>query len=233
MARGGSYTYNPKTGKWTHNKATSNSSSKSGGSSQKSSSSASSGGKQSSNTSSSSKGSNLTATNPSENTSTGSTEKKYNTIEINTLEGNLQFIVTNETIKLNAGDTVKLLGLGKYLSGDYYVKEVDRQIGSNGYEHSAVCIRTDFGDRLKLSTSQESKVTQKPVPSPKKPETKASRTYTVVRGDCLWNIARKYYGSGTQWKKIYDANQGICGKPYTRGGITYVMIYPGQKLTIP
>ena len=228
MARGGSYTYNPKTGKWTHNKATSNSSSKSGGSSQKSS-SASSGGKQSSNTSSSSKGSNLTATNPSKDTSTGSTEKKYNTIEINTLEGNLQFIVTDETIKLKAGDTVKLLGLGKYLSGDYYVKEVDRQIGSNGYEHSAVCIRTDFGDRLKLSTSQESKVTKKPVPSPKK----ASRTYTVVRGDCLWNIARKYYGSGTQWKKIYDANQGICGKPYTRGGITYVMIYPGQKLTIP
>jgi LysM repeat protein len=228
MARGGSYTYNPKTGKWTHNKATSSSNS---GSSQKS--SASSGGKQSSNTSSSSKGSNLTATNPSKNTSTGSTEKKYNTIEINTLEGNLQFIVTDETIKLNAGDTVKLLGLGKYLSGDYYVKEVDRQIGSNGYEHSAVCIRTDFGDRLKLSTSQESKVTQKPVPSPKKPEKKASRTYTVVRGDCLWNIARKYYGSGTQWKKIYDANQDICGKPYTRGGITYVMIYPGQKLTIP
>jgi LysM repeat protein len=228
MARGGSYTYNPKTGKWTHNKATSSSNS---GSSQKS--SASSGGKQSSNTSSSSKGSNLTATNPSKNTSTGSTEKKYNTIEINTLEGNLQFIVTDETIKLNAGDTVKLLGLGKYLSGDYYVKEVDRQIGSNGYEHSAVCIRTDFGDRLKLSTSQESKVTQKPVPSPKKPEKKASRTYTVVRGDCLWNIARKYYGSGTQWKRIYDANQDICGKPYTRGGITYVMIYPGQKLTIP
>jgi LysM repeat protein len=226
MARGGSYTYNPKTGKWTHNKATSSSSNS--GSGQKSSAS---GGKQSSNTSSSSKGSNLTATNPSKNTSTGSTEKKYNTIEINTLEGTLQFIVTNETIKLKAGDTVKLLGLGKYLSGDYYVKEVDRQIGSNGYEHSAVCIRTDFGDRLKLSTSQESKVTKKPVPSPKKPE--ASRTYTVVRGDCLWNIARKYYGSGTQWKKIYDANQGICGKPYTRGGITYVMIYPGQKLTIP
>ena len=230
MARGGSYTYNPKTGKWTHSKTTRSSNS---GSSQKSKSS--SGGRQSSNTSSSSKGSNLTATNPSKHTSTGSTEKKYNTIELNTLEGTLQFIVTNETIKLKAGDTVKLLGLGRYLSGNYYIKEINRQIGSNGYEHSAVCIRTDFGDKLKLSTSKGSKVTKKRVASPKKPKKKkkASRTYTVARGDCLWNIAKKYYGSGTQWKKIYNANQDVCGKPYTKGGVTYVMIYQGQKLTIP
>ena len=31
-------------------------------------------------------------------------------------------------------------------------------------------------------------------------------TYTVVRGDSLWNIAKKFYGSGAKYTIIYDAN---------------------------
>lgn len=60
-----------------------------------------------------------------------------------------------------------------------------------------------------------------------------SQEYTVVKGDCLWNIAKKYYGDGSKWKKIYEANPGVCGEPYTKGGTTYVLIHPGDKLTIP
>lgn len=31
--------------------------------------------------------------------------------------------------------------------------------------------------------------------------------YTVESGDTLWKIAKKYYGRGWQWRKIYDANR--------------------------
>lgn len=65
------------------------------------------------------------------------------------------------------------------------------------------------------------------------PAPKTSQTYTVVKGDCLWAIARKFYGDGSKWKKIYDANPKVCGKPYQKGGVTYVMIHPGDVLTIP
>lgn len=65
------------------------------------------------------------------------------------------------------------------------------------------------------------------------PAPSTNKTYTVVRGDCLWKIAKKFYGNGAQWKKIYNANTGVCGKPYTKGGTTYVMIHPGDVLTIP
>lgn len=56
-----------------------------------------------------------------------------------------------------------------------------------------------------------------PAPAP------AGETYTVVSGDCLWNIAARVYGTGTQFGKIAQAN-GIAA-PYT--------IYVGQVLTIP
>ncbi len=49
--------------------------------------------------------------------------------------------------------------------------------------------------------------------------------YTVVKGDCLWNIAKKFYGSGTKYTLIYNANKGIIKNPS--------LIYPGQVLTIP
>jgi len=36
------------------------------------------------------------------------------------------------------------------------------------------------------------------------------QTYTVVRGDTLWGISKRFYGSGKHWKQIYNAtSQGI------------------------
>lgn len=59
-----------------------------------------------------------------------------------------------------------------------------------------------------------------------RPSAPAVQTYTVVKGDCLWKIAQKFYGSGSQYTKIYEANKGtIGGNPN--------LIYPGQVLTIP
>ena len=54
-------------------------------------------------------------------------------------------------------------------------------------------------------------------------------SYTVVKGDSLWNIAMKYYGNGYQWYKIRDANSGKVGK-LANGR---PLIRPGSVLTIP
>ena len=52
------------------------------------------------------------------------------------------------------------------------------------------------------------------------------QTYTVKSGDCLWNIAKRFYGNGAEYTKIYEANKGtIGGNPN--------LIYDGQVLTIP
>jgi len=51
--------------------------------------------------------------------------------------------------------------------------------------------------------------------------------YTVVRGDCLWNIAKKkdFYGNGFAWPNIYKANRDKIKNPD--------LIYPKQVFTIP
>ena len=51
-------------------------------------------------------------------------------------------------------------------------------------------------------------------------------TYTVVKGDCLWTIAKKFYGNGAKYTVIYDANRAVVGGNPNR-------IYPGQVLTVP
>jgi len=44
-------------------------------------------------------------------------------------------------------------------------------------------------------------------------------------GDCLWNIAKKYYGDPKKWIVIYKANKEKIRDPNK--------IYPKQKLIIP
>ena len=52
------------------------------------------------------------------------------------------------------------------------------------------------------------------------------KTYTVVKGDCLWYIAKRFYGKGGEWPKIYSANKAIIGGNPN-------LIYPGQVFTLP
>ena len=49
--------------------------------------------------------------------------------------------------------------------------------------------------------------------------------YTVQEGDTLISIARKYYGDGRKWKRIYMANQNVLTSPDS--------LRPGQVLVIP
>ena len=64
------------------------------------------------------------------------------------------------------------------------------------------------------NTVPETNVTQPPVQQPPAGgDATEFQTYTVVKGDTLWKIAKRFYGSGVQWKRIYGANQDVISNP--------------------
>lgn len=58
------------------------------------------------------------------------------------------------------------------------------------------------------------------------PTPQTTQSYTVVKGDCLWNIAKYFYGDGSKYTIIYEMNKDIVGGNPN-------LIYPGQVLLIP
>ena len=76
--------------------------------------------------------------------------------------------------------------------------------------------RPDFSDVQSGGSS-----TARPAPPPPKPE----QTYTVVGGDNLSKIAKKFYGNASQYTVIFEANKPMLKDPDK--------IYPGQVLRIP
>lgn len=82
-------------------------------------------------------------------------------------------------------------------------------------------------DRLKAAGFTDAYITTESggtvvATTPQEEEKPSYITYTVKKGDTLWDIAKKYLGSGSRWKEIYNLS-----------GLTKQTIYAGQKLKIP
>ena len=60
-------------------------------------------------------------------------------------------------------------------------------------------------------------------PEPLPPAQPVSRTYTIRKGDTLWSIATREYGSGQKWKTIAQANPSVDPKK----------LAIGQQITLP
>ena len=60
-----------------------------------------------------------------------------------------------------------------------------------------------------------------------------SSTHTVIKGDTLWGIAKKYYNDGSKYGVIYDANKTLIDTANSGKGVSKHTIYVGQVLTIP
>ncbi len=129
--------------------------------------------------------------------------------------------------KMNAwrasGKPVKLLITGTDINMYATIRKFDYR--EKGGEPGDVYYDIEFKEFVFIKIREISKQTKVQQQS-NRPETSASATtYTVVKGDCLWNIAKRFYGNGRQYIKIFNANNPPIKNPN--------LIHPGQTFIIP
>ena len=147
--------------------------------------------------------------------------------EINVLEGDIKLRTPDFSIVPQK--STRLEGIGTALNGLYYIESSTISVTKDGVEQTISVSRNGFTDTVKMNNAK-APTNKSPAKTPnktpaKKPAAKKAKSHSVKRGDTLWDIAKKYYGKGHLWTKIYKANKSKIKNPN--------LIYPGQKFTIP
>ena len=108
---------------------------------------------------------------------------------------------------------------------DFSYEERGGDVGTFYYDITLKEYREISKRKVKVNVKKKKAKTTKKVKN-RVNNKKKPKTYTVKGGDCLWNIAKKYYGDGAEYKKIYNANKKIIGGNPN-------LIRAGQVLTLP
>jgi hypothetical protein len=144
--------------------------------------------------------------------------------------GELNIPPEEQRIRTLLHETAHLIGIGQPAGESYYTAFDGCPIRGNGLGANAADSWAHFIHAVSgqpLDTAAVVITPNTPVPAgpPATPAT-GPTMYTVVPGDFLSKIAKKFYGDSTQWPKIYNANK-------TKIGPNPNKIFPGQVLIIP
>ena len=119
----------------------------------------------------------------------------------------------------------------------YTATEEGGDVGTINYsitlkEYRSVSVKKYTKPNTKKSTPAKTTTTKKRVNN-----TQKKKTYNIKQGDCLWNIAKKYYGDGAKCTKIYNANKSTLDKVAKKYGYSDSkngnVIFSGTMITIP
>lgn len=136
------------------------------------------------------------------------------------------------------GTVLNLIVSGAGINMDVTIKQFDYEPFGGKGDYSYTIKFVQYKD-LKIYTTKELGIEKKKKKKTSRPaKKKSTKTYTVRQGDNLWSIARKFYGgSGSNWKKIYNANKSVIestARKYGRSNSNNGWwIYPGTVFTIP
>ena len=124
----------------------------------------------------------------------------------------VHFIVTGTTINIFC------------IIEDFSYSEQGGDVGSLHYSLTLKEYKEVHARQVKIDT--QAKKATAPAETPARTDNRAQeKTYTVKKGDCLWNIAAKYLGSGSRYTEIAKLNSDKIKNPN--------LIYPGQVLRLP
>lgn len=134
----------------------------------------------------------------------------------------------------------KLAGkkLGKIFDGDKGKDTLEKEVKDLGLDSSGMDIHVDKDGKVSVTgkaVSQEMKekilvaignvAGVEEVEDGAEAEGAPSQFHQVVSGDTLWAISKKFYGKGSRYPEIFEANRPMLSHPDK--------IYVGQVLRIP
>lgn len=165
---------------------------------------------------------------------TSKTTKKVNKKTLRSLTGSLSFIPNENTIKIKPRDTIELHGLGKYLSGKYYVESIERTLSSSGYTQTANVIKTNFRKSVKLVAKypdEKSKlkdynsIYNKNLSKYKSTHKGAKpKKHVVKKGDTLYSISKKYFKTTKYAKKLASINGNLAKSKWKKLPVSYKLV---------
>ncbi len=125
---------------------------------------------------------------------------------------NIKVSVEDYTVTENASN-------GLDISVEVKLKQY-RDYGTKTIKVQTATGKTNSASTTNNKSNTAAVVTERPADTAPK-----VKTHTVVYGDTLWGMAKKYYGNGMLYTKIYDANRDITDNPNH--------IWVGQVYKIP
>jgi nucleoid-associated protein YgaU len=120
-----------------------------------------------------------------------------------------------KNLKLNEGNLGMALGVVVMVLAGFLLLNYFRSINRPSGQTSST------STELPASTTPSTDSTQGKLIQPK-----PGGEYVVQRGDSLWKISMKTYGTGYLWNKIYDANRDTVGSNPS-------LLVAGTRLNLP
>jgi nucleoid-associated protein YgaU len=142
---------------------------------------------------------------------------------------------TSRTHKVAAGESFYTIAAAVYGSSKYFnrIEDANPNVSPNRLRVGTVLNIPDIGKTATEAAEGTSALTAIPAAAeqPQPAVLDASRTYRVQASDTLMGIARKLYGNGQAWEKIYDANRDAIGPNPARLKVNMVLRLPEAPAT--
>lgn len=139
----------------------------------------------------------------------------------------------NDKKKLMIADNkTYALGIDNLETLNEFLEELQGDLDIPGYDEEILQQMVADADEVTDKLSEYGTKTKKRVNN-----TQKKKTYKIKQGDCLWNIAKRYYGDGKKCTKIYNVNKSVLNKAAKKHGYSNCrngnLIFPGTTITIP
>ena len=106
----------------------------------------------------------------------------------------------------DSGDPVRLIISGSDINDAFLIEDVSETLAEGDRDVGLTLTLREYKFKSALAALAGGSGTASSAGTKRTDERTAAKSYTVKRGDTLWDIAHRFYGSGTEWRRIAEKN---------------------------